>query len=114
MMDAAEMDYDAIKDAAGYIFGTPDYFGYPSGHIKLFFDNLYGSRSEYADRPVFGIVSSGGGSTEPAKELKSLCKWMGFNVIDPFVTVKAGKINAKHETQIQKNCQKMLEILKLD
>ena len=60
MMDATQIDIEALKAASAYIIGTPDYFSYPSGYIKIFFDEMYDIREQLKQKPVFGFVSHGG------------------------------------------------------
>lgn len=102
-----DLDMDALKNASGYIFGSPDYFNYPCGLIKDIFDQIYEFRMDIKGRPAFGFLSHGGGG-KGAKPLSELIKSIQLNEVGPIVSVKEDKINAKTESSIQKNCQKMM------
>ncbi|MHA1674524.1 MAG: flavodoxin family protein [Promethearchaeota archaeon] len=110
MMDATNLDIAKLQEADGLIIGSPDYFGYVSGHIKIFFDDMYPERSTFKGRPVFGFITHGGkGSAQ--KALLQLFASMKFQVIEPVISVTMDKITSKIEAQIQKNCLKMLKII---
>lgn len=110
MMDAKEIKMDALKQAAGFIIGSPDFFSYPAGWIKNFFDDIWEDRDHYKNRPAFGFITHGG-TGKAIKPLEDLIKSCQFKVIQPFISV-GKEINQKIEAQIQKNCQIMLDLLK--
>ena len=110
LYDAAQQNFTSLMNASAYIIGSPDYFGYMSGYIKLFFDELYESRSELVDRPAFAFVTHGGGG-KVGKSLSELCNALKFNFISPVISVKGDKISSKIESQIQKNCLALLKLL---
>lgn len=110
MMDARKMEKQELLDAKGYIIGSPDYFDYVSGHIKLFFDDFYDERDQFRGKPAFGFITHGGGA-KAHKYLSGLLKAFKFEVIDPLIVVKLDDISSKIESQIQKNCLKMLKIV---
>ncbi|MHA1619106.1 MAG: flavodoxin family protein, partial [Promethearchaeota archaeon] len=110
MMDATNLDTAKLKEADGLIIGSPDYFGYVSGYIKIFFDEMYPERAIFKGRPVFGFITHGGkGSAQ--KALLQLFSSMKFQIIEPIISVNMDKITSKTEAQIQKNCLKMLKII---
>ena len=75
---------DNLLKASAFIIGSPDYFEYPSGWLKVFFDEMYNHRNELRDIPVFGFISHGGGDEETVrKHLRNLFDWMGFYPGDP-------------------------------
>ncbi len=111
MMDATQIDIEALKAASAYIIGTPDYFSYPSGYIKIFFDEMYDIREQLKQKPVFGFVSHGG-TGKGVKVLLELCKSIKLKIIPTFINVKERNITAKDEKQIQENCQIMVNFLK--
>ncbi len=110
MMDATTMDTAKLQKANGLIIGSPDYFGYVSGYIKIFFDDMYSERSVFKGRPVFGFITHGG-KGNAQKSLLQLFSSMKFQIIEPVISVTMDKINSKIEGQIQKNCLKMLKII---
>ena len=109
MMDATTMDIAKLQKADGLIIGSPDYFGYVSGYIKIFFDEMYPNRSDFKGRPVIGFITHGG-KGNAQKTLLQLLDSMQFQTID-IISVVEDKITSKIETQIQKNCLKMLKII---
>ncbi|MCF2139810.1 MAG: NAD(P)H-dependent oxidoreductase [Candidatus Lokiarchaeota archaeon] len=113
MLDAKnlnEIDYEKLKKSAGLIIGSPDYFGYVSGYIKIFFDNIYPERFLFEHRPVIGFITHGGGG-KAEKKMQELFSFLNFDFVDPIISVKLDKITSKIETQIQKNCLKMLKLI---
>ncbi|MHA1519258.1 MAG: flavodoxin family protein [Promethearchaeota archaeon] len=110
MMDAQSMETAKLQKADGLIIGSPDYFGYVSGYIKIFFDEMYSERAIFKGRPVFGFITHGGkGSAQ--KAMLQLFSSMKFQIIEPIISVNMDKITSKTEAQIQKNCLKMLKII---
>lgn len=108
-----EKDYNLedVKNADGYIFGTPDYFSYPAGLIKRVFDDIYEIRSEINGRPAFGFVSHGGGG-KAATPLSDLIKRNKLNQVGSIIIISGSDINPKIQEQIKKNCDQLLSILK--
>jgi NAD(P)H dehydrogenase (quinone) len=114
MMSADEMDLTALKAAVGLIVGSPDYFSYPAGKIKYFFDEIYAVRDENKKKPIFGFITHGGGG-KALKPLQELCTSCKYKVITPFISVQEEKeISRKDEAQIEKNCKEMLKLLGKD
>jgi flavorubredoxin len=111
MMDATQIDINALKAASAYIIGSPDFFSYPSGYIKIFFDELYEYREQLKQKPAFGFITHGG-TGKAVKELLELCKSIKLKVIPTFISVKEKDITAKIEKQILENCQIMINFLK--
>lgn len=112
LMDATQMDFDALRQASGLIIGSPDYFSYPAGQIKIYFDKIYEFRQENISKPVFCFLTHGGGG-KAGKELLDLCEAVKFKVITPLISVEK-EISKKDEAQIEKNCKSILKVLKLD
>ena len=107
LMDAVQMDKNKLLEAAGYIIGSPDYYNYPSGYIKLFFDELYDHRSNLNGRPVITFFSSMSGNKH--FPLDMLCGHINLKVIEPSFAFKGRDVTIKDEKKIQKALQKMLE-----
>jgi flavorubredoxin len=112
LMDASQMDFNSLRQASGLIIGSPDYFSYPAGQIKIYFDQIYEFRQENKSKPVFCFLTHGGGG-KAGKILLDLCNAVDFKVIAPLISVEK-EISKKDELQIEKNCKSMLKILKLD
>lgn len=104
---------DNLLKASAFIIGSPDYFEYPSGWIKVFFDEMYNHRNELRDIPVFGFISHGGGDEETVKKhLRSLFDWMGFYILGDIISVKNESSTKETEAKIQNLCNEMIKNLK--
>lgn len=102
-----------LLKASAFIIGSPDYFEYPSGWIKVFFDEMYHHRKELRDIPVFGFISHGGGDEETVKKhLRNLFDWMGFNILGDIISVKNNQKTNENEAKIQNLCNEMINYLK--
>ncbi len=108
MMKVQEMDLDSLRASIGIIIGSPDYFGYISGHIKIFFDEILGYKKDFKNKPAIGFITHGGGG-EAIKPFQTLFEHLKFNLIKPIISVKEDKITSKIESQIQKSLFKMLK-----
>ncbi len=58
---ADEVEMERVKDADAIALGTPDYYTYMAGQIKVFFDRALKIRDEIADKPCVCFLSHGGG-----------------------------------------------------
>jgi len=115
MMKVQEMDFESLRASIGIIVGSPDYYGYLAGHIKIFFDEIleYDYKKDFKNKPAIGFITHGGGG-EAAKSLLSLLTYLKFNLIKPIISVKEDKITSKIESQIQKSLMKMLKFAEDD
>ena len=111
MMKIQEMDIESLKASIGIIVGSPDYYDYVAGHIKIFFDEIleYENKKYFKNKPAIGFITHGGGG-EAAKSLQSLFSYLKFDLIKPIISVKEKNITQKIESQIQKSLMKMLKI----
>lgn len=109
LMNAKELDVDALKSADGYIIGTPNYFNAPSGYIKIFFDELFMDRAILKGRPVFCFISHGGSGD--IRHLKLLCNWLELITVGPAIVVKGDNISSKDIMAIETNIQEMMKLL---
>ncbi len=104
---------DNLLKASAFIIGSPDYFEYPSGWIKVFFDEMYNHRNELRDIPVFGFISHGGGDEETVKKhLRNLFDWMGFYILGDTISAKNESSTKETEAKIQNLCNEMIKNLK--
>jgi multimeric flavodoxin WrbA len=60
LMDAAALDLPALEAARGLAIGSPNYYSYPSGLIKHFFD-LVLHRPPFRGKPYVAFSTHGGG-----------------------------------------------------
>ncbi|MFX0097517.1 MAG: flavodoxin family protein [Candidatus Hodarchaeota archaeon] len=109
LMSATELDLDALKAADGYVIGTPNYFGAPSGYVKIFFDELYMERTILKGRPVFCFISHGGSGD--IERLRAMCNWLNLKVVGPTIVVSGSNITSKNLSDIESNIKKMLDLI---
>ena len=102
---------DDLRKVSGLIVGTPDYYSYLSGFVKIFFDEIYSFRRDLTDVPAFGFITHGGGG-RAAKPLQSLLSSIKLNVISPIISVQSNNITEEVESDITNSCKKMIEIIK--
>ncbi len=60
LMDAADLDLAAVEAADGVAVGSPNYYSYPSGQVKHFFDVAF-RRPAFKGKPYVGFSTHGGG-----------------------------------------------------
>jgi len=60
LMDAAALDLAALEAAGGIAIGAPNYFSYPSGLIKHFYDVAH-QRAAFKGKPYVAFSTHGGG-----------------------------------------------------
>lgn len=74
-----DVSVQEFVDASGVAIGTPDYFSYMAGQVKILFDELWERRDEVAGKPVMGFVSHGGGgkATKSLADMAKHFKWKG-------------------------------------
>lgn len=58
---ADEVKMADVKKADALAFGSPDYYTYMAGQLKVFFDRALEIRDELAGKPCVCFVSHGGG-----------------------------------------------------
>ncbi len=107
LMDAKELDLDALKSTDGYIIGTPNYFSAPSGYIKNFFDELFMDKAILKGRPVFCFVSHGGSGD--IEHLRVLCNWLELKTVGPTIVVSGDSISSNDILAIETNIQEMMK-----
>jgi len=74
-------------DADGFALGSPDYFTYVSGHLKVLFDEALASKTQLQDKPFVGFVSHGGGGGA-IKSLETLAQAVGLRKVAEGVKCK--------------------------
>jgi flavorubredoxin len=60
LMDAANLDLAALEAADGLAIGSPNYYTYPSGLVKHFFDVAF-RRAAFKGKPFVAFSTHGGG-----------------------------------------------------
>ena len=61
MVQADEADFAQLAGYDGFALGTPDYFSYMAGQLKIFYDEALGRKGELSGKPAVCFVSHGGG-----------------------------------------------------
>ena len=73
--------------ADGFAFGSPDYFTYIAGHLKVLFDDALASKDLLKDKPFVAFVSHGGGGGA-IKSLETLAQAVGLKRVADGVKCK--------------------------
>jgi len=87
-------DMEAVAEADGFAFGSPDYFSYPAGHVKTFYDEALALKEQISGRPYVAFCTHGGGG-RALQPLESLSQALGLQQVAPGVTC-AGAPSGKH------------------
>jgi len=61
LVQADQVDVAHLGDYDGFALGTPDYFSYMAGHLKILFDEALAHKGEISGKPAVCFVSHGGG-----------------------------------------------------
>ena len=112
-MKAEEMDYGALMDADALIIGSPDYFSYPSGYIKIFFDYMYDHKKAMREKPAFTFLTHGGGG-KAAKYLDNLAESIDLDLVSKCVSVEEKDIDKKAEKKIIKALSSLADELNIE
>lgn len=72
IMQARQMDLEALGAAEALAIGSPNYYNYPSGHIKTFFDRAF-RKPPFKGKAfaAFSTHGGGGGISQVIEELGS-------------------------------------------
>lgn len=108
LMEAEKIDLEALILAEGFIIGTPNYFGAPSGYIKIFFDEFYQVK-QVQGKPIFCFISHGGGGD--LEQLKTMSDALKLKTVGTSIVVRKGKITDEHVKNIELNLKIMLKSL---
>ena len=73
-----ELELADFVKADGYAIGSPDYFSYVAGHVKVLFDEALAEKSSLQDKPFVGFISHGGGG-RAMDSLESLSGSIGLS-----------------------------------
>ena len=82
----ARVDMGAYRKAAAVAVGTPDYYSYIAGGLKMFFDDWYIAKGKdgmgMEQKPVAMFYSHGGGG-KARKPLETMARMLGTPVGEP-------------------------------
>jgi flavorubredoxin len=74
------VDFNEYSQCRAVVLGSPDYFSYVAGGLKMFFDDWYinakGSNDKLKNKP-YGLFYSHGGGGKVVTSLESLAKHLG-------------------------------------
>jgi len=62
LASADGLDINRIVECDGVALGSPDYFSYVAGQMKIVFDRLLSHKDELKGKPFVGFGSHGGGA----------------------------------------------------
>lgn len=86
--DEGRVDPGVLAECAGVAFGTPDYFSYPAGGVKMFFDDWLVEKrkgnEEIEGLPVAPFMTCGGGGAA-RQPFEHLCQKVGPQIADTVV-----------------------------
>ena len=75
---------EAVLAASGYLFGTPENFGYMSGALKYFFDRIYYPCEErLAGRPYGLFVSAGNDGSGAIRSVERIVTGLALTPMQP-------------------------------
>ena len=75
---------DDVLSADGYLFGTPENFGYMSGALKYFFDHIYyPCEGRLAGRPYALFVSAGNDGRGAVTSVERIVTGLALNAMQP-------------------------------
>lgn len=76
-------DVEEFRKADAVAIGTPDYYSYMAGGVKMFLDDWYMARKDNPNRltgKLYGLFYSHGGGNGVRGKLENLCRRFGSQV----------------------------------
>ncbi len=110
-MKAENMDLEKLRQADGIIIGSPDYYDYPAGIIKTFFDEMHDYGDTMKKILNFNFITHGHGGGKAAKFLDDLSSAIKLNSVASCIPVEEDDIDKKVEKKIIKALQDMIKKL---
>ncbi len=87
LVQADEVDFGRLADYDGFALGSPDYFSYMAGQLKILFDEALPHKGELSGRPAVCFVSHGGGGSA-IESVERLTKAVGLGQVGKGVLAK--------------------------
>ena len=81
---AEETSNKDLVDADAVALGSPDYFSYPAGQVKVIFDEALSVKEKLSNKPALCFLSHGGGG-KAKKPFEDLMKAIGLKLVAPCV-----------------------------
>ncbi len=91
--------------ADGFALGSPDYFTYVAGQMKVLFDEALASKAQLKDKPFVAFLSHGGGGGG-IKSLETLAQAIGLKKVAESVVCKGAP-----EGKCAQDCRKLGQAL---
>lgn len=87
LVEAPNVDSEEFAGAAGFAFGTPDYYTYMAGQLKVVFDETLALKKRISGKPFASFVSHGGGGGA-IKSVDALAQHIGLKQVREGVLAK--------------------------
>ncbi len=87
MVQADEADFAQLASYDGFALGTPDYFSYMAGQLKIFYDEALSHKGELSGKPAVCFVSHGGGG-RAIESVEALTGSIGLTQVGKGLTCK--------------------------
>lgn len=107
LIRALDADADDFRWAKGVLFGTPENFGYMSGGLKFFLDEVfYPCETQMIGVPYAVFISAGNDGTGAVSAIDRILKGLLMNPVQPPL-IAQGDVTAAHLDQANELGQTM-------
>ena len=107
LITALDADADDFRWAKGVLLGTPENFGYMSGGLKYFLDEVfYPCETEMIGVPYAVFISAGNDGTGAVAAIDRILKGLLMNPVQPPL-IAQGEVTAAHLDQADELGQTM-------
>jgi len=96
LVEAAKVNMDNVVSADGLAIGSPDYYSYMCGQLKIFFDEAYFAAAKLKGKPYVAFVSHGGGGSA-LDSIDRLASSIGLKRVAPGVKCQGAPRNESAE-----------------
>lgn len=87
LKEADQVSVNDLINADVLAFGSPNYFSYMAGVVKVIFDKAYLSRNKLRGKPFAAFASSGGEDTGSVQSIESVAATCGLRKVCEGVAV---------------------------
>ena len=87
LVQADKADFANLAGYDGFALGSPDYFSYMAGQLKILYDEALAHKGELSERPAVCFVSHGGGG-KAIESVERLTKAIGLAQVGKGVLCK--------------------------
>ncbi len=87
---ARDVEKTDIENASALAFGSPTYFSYMSGEMKMLFDRALPYRSAFEHKPAFAFATGEGGQLKCIESIENILGSFGVNLIEKTDILSAG------------------------